>query len=137
MNHKRGRAKNRRAGCLMCKPHKQNNAGGIKLKIGKRGFGKIRADKVSAIDLKDTDCGPDYLENLYLDFIERGDVMDMFAGGWSVIKDKNGVALYIEKETGLPDDARIHISGNTCYPEKDLALQWICEKLNQNTEGDI
>lgn len=24
MNHKRGRAKNRRAGCLMCKPHKAN-----------------------------------------------------------------------------------------------------------------
>ncbi len=24
MHHKRGRAKNRRAGCLMCKPHKMN-----------------------------------------------------------------------------------------------------------------
>ena len=23
-NHKRGRPKNRRAGCLMCKPHKAN-----------------------------------------------------------------------------------------------------------------
>lgn len=26
MNHKRGRPKNRRAGCLMCKPHKANHA---------------------------------------------------------------------------------------------------------------
>lgn len=26
MNHKRGRPKNRRAGCLMCKPHKMNGA---------------------------------------------------------------------------------------------------------------
>lgn len=24
MNHKRGRAKNQRAGCLLCKPHKAN-----------------------------------------------------------------------------------------------------------------
>ena len=26
MNHKRGRPKNRRAGCLLCKPHKANGA---------------------------------------------------------------------------------------------------------------
>lgn len=26
MNHKRGRAKNQRSGCLMCKPHKANGA---------------------------------------------------------------------------------------------------------------
>lgn len=26
MNHKRGRPKNQRAGCLMCKPHKMNGA---------------------------------------------------------------------------------------------------------------
>lgn len=26
MNHKRGRPKNRRAGCLLCKPHKMNHA---------------------------------------------------------------------------------------------------------------
>lgn len=25
-NHKRGRAKNQRAGCLLCKPHKANGA---------------------------------------------------------------------------------------------------------------
>ena len=28
MNHKRGRAKNRRAGCLLCKPHKGNGLKG-------------------------------------------------------------------------------------------------------------
>lgn len=26
MNHKRGRPKNRRSGCLLCKPHKANGA---------------------------------------------------------------------------------------------------------------
>jgi hypothetical protein len=26
MNHKRGKPKNARAGCLMCKPHKMNGA---------------------------------------------------------------------------------------------------------------
>jgi len=26
MNHKRKRPKNRRAGCLLCKPHKRNKA---------------------------------------------------------------------------------------------------------------
>jgi hypothetical protein len=28
MHHKRGRAKNARSGCLMCKPHKVNGAKG-------------------------------------------------------------------------------------------------------------
>jgi len=28
MNHKRGRPKDRRAGCLLCKPHKANGAKG-------------------------------------------------------------------------------------------------------------
>lgn len=32
-NHKRRRPKNRRAGCLMCKPHKQNHAKGHGLSI--------------------------------------------------------------------------------------------------------
>ena len=27
MHHKRGKAKNRRAGCLLCKPHKMNGYG--------------------------------------------------------------------------------------------------------------
>lgn len=29
MNHKRRRPKNRRAGCLYCKPHKANGASGL------------------------------------------------------------------------------------------------------------
>jgi hypothetical protein len=34
MHHKRKRPKNRRAGCLMCKPHKMNGArGGNKTKV--------------------------------------------------------------------------------------------------------
>lgn len=40
MNHKRKRPKNARAGCLMCKPNKMNGA--AKLKLGHRGFGKLR-----------------------------------------------------------------------------------------------
>ncbi len=44
MNHKRGRCKNVRAGCLLCKAHKQNNAGGLKLKVQKAGFGNIRRE---------------------------------------------------------------------------------------------
>ena len=52
MNHKRGRPKNRRAGCLMCKPNKQN--GWNKLtQLGHKGFGKIR-DEIHAVeDMKD------------------------------------------------------------------------------------
>lgn len=30
MNHKRGRPKNRRAGCIMCKPNKMNGAKSIR-----------------------------------------------------------------------------------------------------------
>lgn len=52
MNHKRGRPKNARAGCLMCKPHKMNGAGGHKLKVNKVGFGAIRAQVHSATDLE-------------------------------------------------------------------------------------
>jgi len=39
-NHKRGRAKNRRAGCLLCKPNKMN--GWNKDEFGHTGFGKLR-----------------------------------------------------------------------------------------------
>ena len=39
-NHKRKRPKNRRAGCLMCKPEKMN------------GFGKDRLDKTSFSDVR-------------------------------------------------------------------------------------
>lgn len=40
MNHKRGRPKNRRAGCLLCKPHKGN---GMHRKIWNRTVQEIRA----------------------------------------------------------------------------------------------
>jgi hypothetical protein len=40
-NHKRGRAKNRRAGCLMCKPWKAN---GAKQKDPARERRKLQAD---------------------------------------------------------------------------------------------
>lgn len=40
MHHKRGRPKNRRAGCLMCKPHKAN--GCHTDKVMHHGFGKLR-----------------------------------------------------------------------------------------------
>ena len=40
-HHKRARPKNRRAGCLLCKPHKANGANDKK--IGHYGFGKLRA----------------------------------------------------------------------------------------------
>jgi len=40
MNHKRGKPKNARAGCLMCKPNKMN--GWNKLHFGHKGFSKLR-----------------------------------------------------------------------------------------------
>lgn len=52
MNHKRGKAKNQRAGCLMCKPHKMNGAGGLKHKAHKAGFSGIRAVKAAEDDQK-------------------------------------------------------------------------------------
>ena len=48
MNHKRGRAKNQRSGCLMCKAHKMNGAKGEMLATKIKGQkGKTRLDKVS------------------------------------------------------------------------------------------
>lgn len=40
MNHKRGKPKNSRSGCLMCKPNKMN--GWNKDKLGHIGFGKLK-----------------------------------------------------------------------------------------------
>ncbi len=40
MNHKRGKPKNVRAGCLMCKPNKMN--GWSKNKLGYTGFSPIK-----------------------------------------------------------------------------------------------
>lgn len=50
MNHKRGRRKNARAGCLMCKPHKMNGAGRVKLSVHKSGFGNVRAEVLAKFD---------------------------------------------------------------------------------------
>jgi hypothetical protein len=47
-NFKRGRPKNRRAGCLMCKPHKMNGS--------KDQRTKIKGVRVK-INLKDVDSG--------------------------------------------------------------------------------
>ena len=50
MNHKRGRPKNRRAGCLMCKPNKMN--GWPKGELGHTGFAKLRKEAHAAAELK-------------------------------------------------------------------------------------
>lgn len=58
MNHKRGRAKNQRAGCLMCKPHKMNGYGHTSRPhkgLNKTGFSKLRDAFLSLVDLKDRD----------------------------------------------------------------------------------
>ena len=49
MNHKRKRPKNRRAGCLMCKPNKMN--GYNKDKLGHVGFGKLKQTILAKLDL--------------------------------------------------------------------------------------
>jgi len=43
VNHKRGRCKNRRAGCLLCKPHKANGA-------DRRTVQELRRDHADAAD---------------------------------------------------------------------------------------
>lgn len=45
MNHKRERPKNRRSGCLMCKPHKMNGAKG--------GYNSQTLQEQKALDLDD------------------------------------------------------------------------------------
>ena len=50
MNHKRGRPKNRRAGCLLCKPHKAN---GIKGTRGAKAPRERRADLDFAESLRE------------------------------------------------------------------------------------
>lgn len=50
MNHKRGRQKNARAGCLMCKPNKMN--GWNKDNFAHKGFGKIRKSLNTKLDIR-------------------------------------------------------------------------------------
>lgn len=53
MNHKRGKRKNARAGCLMCKPNKMNGwKKGIN-SFGHFGFGKIRGEYFAQRDIRD------------------------------------------------------------------------------------
>lgn len=52
MHHKRGKTKNQRAGCLMCKPNKQ--VGWAKHRaLGHKGFGKLRREAAANDDLKE------------------------------------------------------------------------------------
>jgi len=51
MNHKRKRPKQRRAGCLLCKPNKLGK--GMETKLGHRGFGKLRKEAAGKQDLRD------------------------------------------------------------------------------------
>ena len=54
MHHKRGKPKNARAGCLMCKPHKANGARGLKrTQVQKTGFSNIRGLANQSKDYKD------------------------------------------------------------------------------------
>jgi hypothetical protein len=46
VNHKRGRAKNQRAGCLLCKPQKANGA-------DRRTLGERRHDEAARRELAD------------------------------------------------------------------------------------
>lgn len=48
MNHKRGRPKNRRAGCLLCKPHKMNGWNKNKFEVG-----RLRRVALAIGDLKE------------------------------------------------------------------------------------
>lgn len=50
MKHKRGKPKNARAGCLLCKPNKMN--GGNKDKYAHAGFGKLRKVAHAKNDMK-------------------------------------------------------------------------------------
>lgn len=51
MNHKKKRAKNQRAGCLMCKPNKMN--GWSKhTQLGHTGFSKIKKEIAAIAELK-------------------------------------------------------------------------------------
>lgn len=51
MKHKRGKPKNARSGCLLCKPNKMN--GWNKMKLGHTGFGKLRRELLAVEKLND------------------------------------------------------------------------------------
>lgn len=45
-NHKRGKAKNQRAGCLLCKPHKANGTKGSAASLDRQGL-RAKADEAT------------------------------------------------------------------------------------------
>ena len=53
MNHKRGKPKSRRAGCMLCKPHKHQRHSKIKREseLVLTGFGKLRAARHAREDM--------------------------------------------------------------------------------------
>lgn len=51
MNHKRRRPKNRRAGCLLCKPNKMNGWGKDRLDVQKVGFHNLKGKYFQKHDL--------------------------------------------------------------------------------------
>lgn len=53
MHYKRGKAKNQRAGCLLCKPNKQNGWAKHRA-LGHVGFGKIRREIAAFNDMKES-----------------------------------------------------------------------------------
>ena len=59
MHHKRGRAKNQRAGCLMCKPNKMNGWSKDKLEAPHGGMGPLKAKAAATQDLEDHKRGVD------------------------------------------------------------------------------
>lgn len=57
MNHKRGKPKNARAGCLMCKMNKMNGwpADSNLNSYAHHGFGKIRKEYLAKQDLREAE----------------------------------------------------------------------------------
>ena len=54
MNHKRGRPKGRRAGCLMCKPNKLGQ--GMENDVGHKGYGRhVKREKLATIAMKEVE----------------------------------------------------------------------------------
>jgi len=57
MHHRKHRAKNARAGCLMCKPHKANgNRGMKKTAVIKNGFSVIKGLAKQNQDIQEDIC---------------------------------------------------------------------------------
>lgn len=52
VNHKRKRSKNKRAGCMLCKPNKMSGWAKHRI-LGHTGFGKLRDEQHSRRDLAD------------------------------------------------------------------------------------